>query len=210
MADTVDQTVHRRNQRLLNAQPDGNDHHQYSHQHANQHPDSLAVGAIAVFHRRFVQLVVLLQVVHVLLLKAILVALGRLVEEVVNFACTQQLDQFSQRTVIDIVVTLDLHRGGLALTRVTWQSLVVSPVFFRLFQRGRRNLHQIRNGRAAADIVLIHHVADACAVQGITGLQQRHPATVQGGLLLTNGLQDGEVLFVMLESIEEKTTGSEL
>jgi hypothetical protein len=71
-------------------------------------------------------------------------------------------------------------------------------------------LHQIRNGRAAADIALIHHVADTRAVQGITGLQQRHPAAVQRGLLLANGLQDGEVLFVMLQGIEEKTTGGEL
>jgi hypothetical protein len=41
-------------------------------------------------------------------------------------------------------------------------------------------------------------------------LQQRHPAAVQRGLLLANGLQDGEVLFVMLQGIEEKTTGGEL
>ena len=71
-------------------------------------------------------------------------------------------------------------------------------------------MHQIVHGRAAADIVLIHHVADARAVQGITGLQQRNPAPVKRGLLLTNGLQDGEILFVILQSIKEKTTGCEL
>ena len=71
-------------------------------------------------------------------------------------------------------------------------------------------MHQIVHGRAAADIVLIHHVADARAVQGVTGLQQRHPAGVQRGLLLANGLQDGEILFVMLQGIEEKATGGQL
>jgi hypothetical protein len=65
-------------------------------------------------------------------------------------------------------------------------------------------LHQIVNGRAAADIALIHHVADTRTVQGITGLQQRYPAGVQRGLLLANGLQDGEILFVILQGIKER------
>ena len=157
-----------------------------------------------------IQLVVLLQVADILLLKTILVALGRLIEEGVDFARTQQLNQLRQRTVVDIVVTLDLHGIRIALTRIARQGLVGGPVFFRLLQRRGRDLHQIVNGRAAADIALIHHVANTRAVQGITGLQQRHPAGIQRGLLLANGLQDGEILFVMLKGIEEKTTGCEL
>ena len=210
MTNVVDKTGKWRNQRLLDTQPHGHDHHQHRNQYANQHPDCLAVGAIAVFHRHLIQLVVLLQIVHVLLLKTILIALGRLIEEGVDFARAQQLDQLRQCTVVDIVVTFDLRRVGVVLTRIAWQGFVFSPVFFCLFQRSRRNLHQIVHGRAAADIALIHHVADTRTVQGITGLQQGNPAGVQRGLLLANGLQDGKILFVMLEGIEEKTTGCEL
>ncbi len=155
-------------------------------------------------------MIVLLQIVNVLLLKAVLIALGRLIEEFIDLACTQQLDQLGQRTVIDIVVTFDFQRGTFALTRVTRQGFVFRPAFFRLLQGSRSNLHQIVHGRAATDVVLIHHVADARAVQGVTGLQQRYPAAVKRGLLLTNGLQDGEVFFVMLQGIKEKTTGCEL
>ena len=210
MANVVDQTIQRRDQRLLDVEPDGHDHHQHGNQDADQHPDSLAVGAVAVFDRHLVQLVVLLQVAHVLLLKTVLVTLGWLVEEGVDFARAQQLDQLRQRAVVNIIVTLDLHGIRIALTRIARQGFVGSPVFFRLFQRRRRDLHQIVHGRAATDIALIHHVADTRAVEGITGLQQRYPAAVQRGLLLANGLQDGEILFVILQSIKEKTTGCEL
>ena len=210
MTNAVDQAIQRRNQRLLDAQPDGDNHHHHGNQHANQHPDSLAVRAVAVFHRRFIQLVVLLQVAHVLLLKTVLIALGRLVEEGVDFPGAQQLNQLSQRAVVDLVITFDFQRSGVALTRIARQGFVIRPVFFRLLQRGRRNLHQIGNGRAAADVALIHHVTDTRAVQGVTGLQQGNPAPVEGRLLLTNGLQDGEILFVILQGIKEKTTGCEL
>ncbi|MNR41872.1 hypothetical protein D3C85_1603190 [compost metagenome] len=112
--------------------------------------------------------------------------------------------------MIDIVVTLNFHRGSVTLARIARQCFVVSPVFFRLLQGSGRNLHQIRNGRAAADVALIHHVANTRAVKGITGLQQCDPAAVKRGLLLANSLQDGEVFFVMLQGIKEKTTGCQL
>ena len=146
MTNAVNQTVQRRNQRLTNTQPDGNNHHQHRSQHANQHPDSLAVRAVAVFNRGLIQRVVLLQVVDVLLLKAILIALGRLVEELIDFARPQQLDQLSQRTVVNIVITFDFQCRSVALTRVARQRFVIRPVFFRLFQRCRGNLHQLGDG----------------------------------------------------------------
>ena len=134
MADVVDETGQRRDQRLLDTQPHAHDDHQHNDQHADQHPDRLAVRAVAVFHRHLIQLVVLQQVVHILLLKTILIALGRLIEESVNFACPQQLNQLRQRAVINIVVTLNFHRFSVALTRIARQGFVGSPVFFRLFQ----------------------------------------------------------------------------
>jgi len=108
MADALHQTVKRGDQHVFDAEPDGNDHRQHCQQDANNDPDSHAVGAVVVCNGEIVQLVILLQELNVLLLESILIALGRLIEEFVDFACAQQLDKLSQRTVIDIVLALDL------------------------------------------------------------------------------------------------------
>lgn len=134
MTNAVNQTVQRRNQCLTNTQPDGNNHHQHRSQHANQHPDSLAVRAVAVFNRGLIERVVLLQIADVLLLKAILIALGRLVEELVDLARPQQLDQLGQRAVVDIVITFDFQCRSVALTRVTRKCFVIRPVFSACFR----------------------------------------------------------------------------
>ena len=101
--------------------------------------------------------------------------------------------------MIDVIGAVDLLESGFALARIARERLVNRPVFFRQFQRRTRHLHQLGNGRAAADIALIHHVANACPVQGVTRLQQLNPGGVQRRLLLANGLQNGKVLFVILK-----------
>ena len=129
-----------------------------------------------------------MQIVDVRFLKTILITLGRLVKEVVDLAGAQQLNQLRQRTVVDIVVTLNFQRRGFTLTRVARHRFILGPAFFRFSQRFRGNLHQLGDGGAATDVVLIHHVTDPGAVKRVAGLQQGNPAAVQPGLLLTHGL----------------------
>ena len=155
-------------------------------------------------------MIILLQELNVLFLESILVTLGRLVKELIDFACAQQLDKFSQCAVIDIVLALDLLGYGFVLTRIVRQSLILVPTLLRLFQGGAGNLHQLGNGSAAADVVLIHHVADPGTVKRVTGLQQRNPAAVKRGLLLTDGLQNGKVIFVVFQRAEEQSAGGDL
>ena len=67
---------------------------------------------------------------------------GTASETTINYVVTEYgVAKLRQRTVVDIVVTFDFHRCGVALTRVTRQRFVIRPVFFRLFQGRRGNLH---------------------------------------------------------------------
>lgn len=85
-----------------------------------------------------------------------------------------------------------------------------APSFFGQLQRIGRPLHQFSDSCAAANIALVHHPANTRAIQGITRLQQFHPSRIQGRLLLTNGLQYGEVFFVILQRVEEQPAGCQL
>ena len=199
MANAVNQTVHRRDKRKFDAEPDRNNRRQHGNQHARQYPHRLAVRAVVIFNRNVIQTVILLHVIDILLLKTILIALRRLIKECVDLPFTQQLDQLRQRTMIDVIGAVDLLESGFTLTRVTRERFINRPVFFRQFQRRARYLHQFSNGRTAADIVLIHHVANTRPVKGVSRLQQFNPGGIQRRLLLANGLQNGKVLFVILQ-----------
>ena len=210
MADTFNNTVQRGQQRAGDPHPHHHDDQQHNQQRAAQHPQRLVIRPLVFFNRLLIEGIVLLQIFAILLLKAILVTLGRLIEELVNFARAQQANQVRQRIVVNTVVALDLHRRHVALTRIARLRFILSPCRFGLLQRAAGNLRQIRDGRTATDIVLIHHIANTRAVQRVAGLQQRYPAFIERGLLLADGLQDGEVLFVMLEGVEEQTARGEL
>ncbi len=191
-------------QRFVDANPHHNHHRQHGAQHADQDPQRQVIGVVATIYRQLVQTVVLGQVAVVGFLHPVLIALGRLVKEGVDFTGTQQLDQLRQRVMVDIIGALHFLRGLLALARVARQGLIGFPLLFRQLQRSLRNLHQLRHGRAAAHLVGIHHVADTGAVQGVAGLDQRHPAGVQRGLLLTDGLKNGEVFLVVFQRVKEQ------
>ncbi len=164
MANALNNAVQRGNKGVLDTEPDANNHAQHYGQHANQDPDSHAVGAVAVFHGDVIQAVVLRHVIGIGFLETVLIFLGRLVEEFVDFPGREQLNQLRQRTVVDVVVTLNFLRVLFALARIARQRLIFRPVRFRLLQRATGDLHQLLHRRAAADVVRIHHVTDTGAV----------------------------------------------
>ncbi|CCK17321.1 hypothetical protein BN136_3331 [Cronobacter universalis NCTC 9529] len=164
MANAVDKTVQRGDKGVLDTEPDADNHAQHYGQHADQDPDSHAVGAVAAFHGDVIQAIVLRHVFGIGFLETVLIFLGRLVEEFVDFSGREQLNQLRQRAVIDVVVTLDLLRVLFALARIARQGLVLRPVRFRLFQGAAGDLHQLLHRRAAANVARIHHVADTGAV----------------------------------------------
>ena len=157
-----------------------------------------------------VQLAVLLQVNVVALLKVVLVTLRRLIEERVDFAFAQQLDQLGERAVQHIVLMLEAFRRLRILTRVLRDFLVRGIVSFRFAQLFLRLGQQFINGGAAADLVGIHHVANTGTVQGVARLQQVNAAFAQLQLLLTNSLQDGKVFLIAFQRGEKESARNQL
>lgn len=103
---------------MMDAGPCQYDHRQHHHQNHDQRPNGRVVGAVAAVDRDLIQLAVLLQINVVALLKVVTVALRRLIEEGVNLAFAQQLDQFGERAVQNVVLLLNaLCRLGI-LTRI--------------------------------------------------------------------------------------------
>ena len=116
--DVVNHAVQRAHQDMMDAGPGQYDHRQHHHQNHDQRPNGRVVGAVAAVDRDLIQLAVLLQINVVALLKVVLVALRRLIEEGVNLAFAQQLDQFGERAVQNVVLLLNaLCRLGI-LTRI--------------------------------------------------------------------------------------------
>ena len=89
MTNAVNQTVHWGDKGQFDTKPDRNNRRQYGNQHADQHPHRLAVRTVVIFHRDVIQAIVLLHVTHILLLKAILIALRWLIKERVDLPVTQ-------------------------------------------------------------------------------------------------------------------------
>ena len=88
MTNAVNQAIHWRDQRGFNTEPDGEDDRQYDDHHAYQNPHRLAVGGIVIADGDIIEPIVLLHVSHILLLETVLISLGRLIKELVDFACT--------------------------------------------------------------------------------------------------------------------------
>ena len=147
----------------------------------------------------------MLQIGVIGLLEIVLVFLRRLVEEGVDFTLAQQLDQLRQRAVQDAILLFKLFRRLRILTRVLRDFFIGGVVAFGARQLFFRFRQQLVDSRAAADFVGIHHVADPCAVQGVTRLQQIDPTFTQQQLLLTDGLQDGKVLFIAFQRRKKQT-----
>ncbi len=204
MTDIFQQALQRMNQRFIDAKPYGNYHCEHCNQHADHNPDRQIVRVVAAVYRQLIQAVVFGQVGVVGFFHAVLIALGRLVKEFIDFTGAQQLDQFRQRIVVNIIGTLHFLRGVITLAMIARQRFVRFPLLFRLLQRGLSNLHQLRDGRAAAHLVGIHHVTDTGTVQRVTGLDQRNPAGVQRGLLLTDSLKNGEIFLVVFQRVKEQ------
>lgn len=144
------------------------------------------------------------------LLEAILIALCRLIEEGIDFAFAQQLNQFGQSTVQDVILLLEFFRGLHVLTRIERNFFIGGVMLFRDRQHALRRSQQIGDGGTAADFVGIHHVTNTRSVQGITSLQQVDPAFVQFRLLLADRLQDGKVFLIAFQRGEKESARNQL
>ncbi|MNS81875.1 hypothetical protein D3C72_1156000 [compost metagenome] len=123
----------------------------------------------------------------------------RLVKECVDFAFTQQLGQFGQRALQDAVLLFQLFGRLRVLAGVERNFVIGGIVLFRNHQIALGASQQFGDAGAAADVIGVHHVTNTGTVQRVASLQQVDPAFVQLGLLLANGLQNGEVFFVILQ-----------